>query len=165
MSIAKLIPTMLSLTTPVHSATYYVAQGAPNASDENPGSVEKPWKTLTHAAEMAQEGDTVYIKAGTYRQQLQPENDGVTFLAFGDDRVVLLPDDKITVIEPSAWSKAPDQEFVYVCKPEVEGGWPVDPGNNPPPDLLHTGSTRGVAEMERTIRVKEDMGKECGKRL
>lgn len=122
MSIAKLLPTMLSFTTSVLSATYYVAQDAPNASDENPGREQQPWKTLTHAAETAQEGDTIYIKAGTYRQQLKPENDGVTFLAFGDDRVVLTPDDKITLIEPGAWSKAPDQEFVYACEPEVEGG-------------------------------------------
>ena len=63
MSITKLLPTMLSLTTSVLSATYYVAQDEPNSSDENPGSEQQPWKTLTPAAETAQEGDTVYIKA------------------------------------------------------------------------------------------------------
>jgi len=113
---------MLSMTAYIHVATYYVAQNAPNASDENPGREETPWKTLAHAAEMVQEKDTVYIKAGAYREKLELTGDGVTFCAFGDDKVVLVADDSITLIEPSAWSKTPDSEHVYVCEPGIDIG-------------------------------------------
>ena len=70
----------------VQAATYYVAQEAPNASDKNPGTEEAPWKTLTHAAETAAKGDTVYVKAGTYRERLKLEGERVTIQAFGDGR-------------------------------------------------------------------------------
>ena len=36
------------------------------ASDSNPGSEARPWRTIQHAAEVARPGDTVYVKAGTY---------------------------------------------------------------------------------------------------
>jgi len=116
-----LITTIFSVATYVHSAIYYVAQGAPNASDDNPGAEEQPWKTLTHATEIAHEGDIVYIKAGAYREKLEPTNDGVTFSAFLDDRVVLEPANEVTEIVSGAWRKLPDREFVYVCDPKFSG--------------------------------------------
>lgn len=46
--------------------TYYVDREHPAASDNNPGIEDLPWKTIIHAAEVAQAGDTVLIKAGIY---------------------------------------------------------------------------------------------------
>ena len=48
---SHLIPVLivfLAVSPCFSGASYYVAQQAPNASDENPGSEAKPWKTLTH---------------------------------------------------------------------------------------------------------------------
>ena len=55
--------------------TYYVAL---NGSDSNPGSFDKPWSTINHAAEVLKGGDTVYIRGGTYRisQQIRTINSG-----------------------------------------------------------------------------------------
>ena len=50
LSLAIIVLVLCSLVGAVHGATYYVAQEAPDASDDNPGSEDKPWKTLTHAA-------------------------------------------------------------------------------------------------------------------
>jgi hypothetical protein len=47
---------------------------SPDASDANPGTQEQPWKTLAQAANTAQAGDTVWIKAGIYQETLQPAN-------------------------------------------------------------------------------------------
>lgn len=46
-------------------ATYYVAA---NGSDNNPGTLEKPWATFTHANSLIDSGDTVIARGGTYRE-------------------------------------------------------------------------------------------------
>jgi hypothetical protein len=104
------------------AATYYVAQGAPNASDENLGTQEEPWKTLTHAAQAAAKGDTVYVKAGTYRERLELRGQGVTIQAFGDDGVVVEPAHQGTVIDPGTWRKVPGRDCVYTREQKVEQG-------------------------------------------
>ncbi|GAJ10801.1 unnamed protein product, partial [marine sediment metagenome] len=70
------------------AATYYVDTNNPNAGDDNPGTTEAlPWKTLTKAANTAQAGDTVLVKAGIYNETLRPANSGasgamITFKAY-----------------------------------------------------------------------------------
>ncbi|MBI4585311.1 MAG: DUF1565 domain-containing protein [Planctomycetes bacterium] len=111
---------IVALTACAQAATYYVAPGAPNASDENPGSEEQPWKTLTHACQTVTAGDTVWVKAGVYRETLEPRRDQVTFQAFADDLVTIaLPEGR--VISPAAWSKVPDRPKVYQCQADTEG--------------------------------------------
>ncbi|NUQ61876.1 MAG: right-handed parallel beta-helix repeat-containing protein [Pirellulales bacterium] len=51
--------------------TYVVARLHPAASDENPGTAEKPFKTITRAAEGLQAGDTVVIEDGLYRESVK----------------------------------------------------------------------------------------------
>ena len=55
--------------------TYYVAQSE-NASDTNDGSEAFPFRTIQHAADIAQAGDTVIIHGGTYRETVKPKNSG-----------------------------------------------------------------------------------------
>ncbi len=43
---------------------------ATNGEDSNPGTMEKPLRTIQHAADMAKPGDTVYVRGGSYCQQL-----------------------------------------------------------------------------------------------
>jgi alpha-N-arabinofuranosidase len=62
--------------TTLYSKTYVVDQRNPNASDENPGSKEKPLKTINKAAQMAQAGERVLIYSGIYRETLRPKNEG-----------------------------------------------------------------------------------------
>ena len=86
--VVALLP-ILWLPGYARSATYYVAQAAPNASDENPGSEGQPWKTLAHAAKQVQPKDILFVKAGTYRETLHLTTDKVSVRAFGDDAVSL----------------------------------------------------------------------------
>ena len=47
------------------AATYYVAT---NGSNNNPGTLARPFATLRHAAEnVARAGDTILMRGGTYR--------------------------------------------------------------------------------------------------
>ena len=55
-------------------SVYYVA---PYGDDANPGTFEQPWRTIGHAADVAGPGDTVYIRGGTYIEE-------VTFSHSGD---------------------------------------------------------------------------------
>jgi hypothetical protein len=45
------------------AATYYVA---PNGSDSAKGAIDTPWKSIAHAQQLVQPGDTVYFRGGVY---------------------------------------------------------------------------------------------------
>ncbi len=47
-----------------NAATYYVA---PNGNDGNPGSIGSPFATLKKGHDVAEAGDTVYLRGGTYK--------------------------------------------------------------------------------------------------
>lgn len=96
------------------SKTFFVAPGEKNASDDNPGSEEKPFRTLTKAAEVAQPNDKVWVKAGIYYETLAPESEDVTFAAYGDDKVIIRPPDGER-IEPTRFTLVLGCEAVYEC--------------------------------------------------
>lgn len=79
--------------------TYYVAQGF-NASDNNPGTIDAPFKTLAKASAVAKAGDTVIVREGIYREILAPKNDGtatnpITFRAMEGEEVVLSATERV----------------------------------------------------------------------
>ncbi len=79
--------------------TYYVAQGF-NASDNNPGTIDAPFKTLAKASSVARAGDTVIVREGIYREILAPQNDGtatspVTFRAMEGEEVILSATERV----------------------------------------------------------------------
>lgn len=56
--------------------TYYVSQEHPNASDQNPGTQDAPFLTISRAAEVLQPGETVMIGTGIYRETVTPPRGG-----------------------------------------------------------------------------------------
>lgn len=91
-------PVQVSVTTrtdtiPVGSGRiYYVS---PNGDDSDPGTSVEPFRTISKAASVVVPGDTVYVKAGTYRERVNligksgtPAN-WITFQAFGDGPAIL----------------------------------------------------------------------------
>ena len=70
---------------------YYVA---PTGSDSNPGTEAEPWQTIQKAADTLVAGDTVYIKAGTYEEQVIAQQSGsagnpITYAAYPGDEVTI----------------------------------------------------------------------------
>ncbi|RLJ08460.1 MAG: hypothetical protein DRP13_02355, partial [Candidatus Aenigmatarchaeota archaeon] len=66
---------------------YFVDQNHPNASDDNPGTEELPWKTIQHAANLGISGDVIIVKDGIYHEEgalypsssirgIKPQNSG-----------------------------------------------------------------------------------------
>ncbi len=72
--------------------TYYVA---PNGNDGWPGSISAPWRTISKAARSLAAGNTVYIRAGTYKEQVKPRYSGntrqgyITYAAYPGEKVTL----------------------------------------------------------------------------
>ena len=60
------LPLLAGTPSAVWSAEYYIDQNNPSASDQNPGTISQPWRTITKANQTLVAGDTVYIRAGTY---------------------------------------------------------------------------------------------------
>jgi parallel beta-helix repeat protein len=52
---------------------YYVS---PSGNDSNPGTSAQPWKTLQHAADLVNAGDTIMILPGTYTKGLKLTRSG-----------------------------------------------------------------------------------------
>jgi len=70
---------------------YYVS---PSGNDTNTGSFDSPWKTLEKASETATPGDTIWMKAGTYKEIFSPANSGrsdayITFQNMASESVVI----------------------------------------------------------------------------
>jgi hypothetical protein len=60
----------------VFSRTYYVDGVHPGAADSNPGTPERPFLTINKAARVLQPGERVVIRAGVYRERVDPARGG-----------------------------------------------------------------------------------------
>jgi len=99
------LATLVSLNA--QAATLWVDNQNPQANDNNPGTRDHPWATLSRAAAAAQPGDTVIIRPGIYREHVVVRQSGqpgkpIVFRAEGPG-VVVSGADRLT-----AWTR---------CKP------------------------------------------------
>lgn len=60
----------------VYAKTFYVDQSRLGASDENPGSRDKPFLTINKAAQVVRAGEKVVVKSGVYRELIEPRLGG-----------------------------------------------------------------------------------------
>lgn len=87
--------------------TLVVACNDPAASDGNDGSEAAPLRTINAAAKLAAPGTRVRIKAGLYRECVQPEMGGtdpahmISYEAYGDGDVIIRASEQVTDFAPS----------------------------------------------------------------
>lgn len=68
---------------------------APYGNDQNKGTEQEPWRTVQHAADQAMPGSTVYIRNGTYKEQVHftvggnHEEGSITFASYPKERAVI----------------------------------------------------------------------------
>lgn len=79
-----------------------------SGKDGNPGTLEQPFQTIGKAATIAAPGDTVLIRAGTYRETVTPQRSGkpgkpIVFRAYQKEQVIVSGAD---LIEADAWKPA-----------------------------------------------------------
>jgi hypothetical protein len=83
---------------------YYVDPRHPAAADEPPwGYPGVPLATLAKAMALAQDGETVVLRGGVYRETLKPGCDGVTVCAMQGEKVTISGADAI-----EGWQRAAD---------------------------------------------------------
>src|SRR5579863_9476195 len=75
------------------SSTWYVSTAG---NDANPGTLAAPFQTIQHAASLANWGDAVVIRGGTYHETVHPAHGGVSFDAYGNENVVVTGADSVT---------------------------------------------------------------------
>ncbi|NOZ20136.1 MAG: right-handed parallel beta-helix repeat-containing protein [Planctomycetes bacterium] len=114
---ATTILLVLLLSTSVIAATYHVAQNVPGASNENPGTMEQPWKTISKAAKTMGAGDKVIVHKGVYREWVCPKNSGkegapITYEAAKGEEVILTGADIFT-----DWKRVEGDKPIYQHSP------------------------------------------------
>ncbi len=92
----------------LHSqTTYYVAK---NGDNNNPGTEAHPFLSIQKGVDMAGAGDVVFVKAGTYNEEVSITNSGtagnpVKLSAYpGDELNVIIDGTGINVSKNSAWA-------------------------------------------------------------
>ena len=85
------IPCDAQPAAPTAGTIYYVD---PSGDDDHPGSLAYPWRTIQKAADTLSAGDTVYIRAGVYQEQVIPQNSGsagqpITYTAYPGETAML----------------------------------------------------------------------------
>ena len=104
---------VVAAATSASGEEYHVAVRHPAASDEAPGTRDRPWKTISKAATSVQPGDCVLIHGGVYREHVVLKNSGteeapITFAAAPAAEVTVTGADRIT-----AWEKVEGDGNVY----------------------------------------------------
>jgi len=99
---------------PAAARTWVVDQKSPQAADDGPGTEGKPFKTIAPAAEQAQPGDTVLVRAGVYRERVVPARGGeegkpITYTAVRNEEVYVKGSEVFT----PAWEAVAGHPGVY----------------------------------------------------
>lgn len=86
---------------------------APNGDDAQPGSVNKPLRTVQRCANLADPGDRCVLRAGTYRETLRPPRSGttqaaITFEAFSGEAATISGADPV-----QGWTRVAPRSKVY----------------------------------------------------
>jgi hypothetical protein len=95
-----------------------------NGTNTNPGTLAQPFATIQEAANVAQPGDTVYIRGGSYHETVDPVNSGtasapITFEPYNNESVTIDGADAVT-----GWTSY--QGNIY----QAPQGWDLGEGNN-----------------------------------
>lgn len=125
---------------------YYVS---PDGKPGNPGTREAPLATIQAAADVAQAGDTVFIKPGTYCETVKPKNSGkegspITFRNCpGEEKPTICAGDRVT----GPWTLEGNNIYWAPCN------WGMGPGRN---QVVADGDLM-IEAREPNIAGKEDL--------
>ena len=140
-----------------YERVYHVACAHPAASDDGPGTEERPWATIGRAAAALQPAEKVVVHAGIYRERVSPARGGE-----GPDRMIAYeaaPGEAVYVRGSRVWQPtfAPSQGWDLGALPSGSAGMDGRPASAvvrrlqplPRPELflrvhhLHTGLDGG----------------------
>ena len=144
------------MTTDLHVST--------TGSDRADGSVERPFRTINHAAQLAQPGDTVIVHAGEYREWVRPRYGGlsdqrrITYTAAPGEHVVIKGSEPATswqLVDGTVWRTIVPNTLFGDFNPfaeEIDGDWIVYADANSPKKHLGEVYLNGISFYEVTSR-------------
>ena len=105
----------------VQAADRYVSL---SGNDANPGTLAAPLATITHAAALAQPGDTIHVRGGVYTERVKIYSKGtaaarITFKPYGGEKVII---DGATVPADKAIVSLNETQYVDFSGFEVRNG-------------------------------------------
>ena len=113
---------------------YHVAK---HGNDKNKGTYESPFLTISKAAKLADEGDTVIVHEGEYREWVKPVNGArtnahrITYTAAEGEKVIIKGSEILagwTKTEDGKWTASVDNAIFGEENPyetEVNGDWMI----------------------------------------
>ena len=119
-----------------------VVHVATTGSDSSDGSPNRPLRTISRAAELAQAGDAVVVHEGVYREWVRPPRGGlsdqrrITYEAAAGERVVVKGSERVTgwaPVESTVWTVSVPNSLFGSFNPfaeEIDGDWIVYPEKN-----------------------------------
>ena len=128
----------------LHASEFHVATGG---SDTNPGTLAAPFRTIQHAADLAQPGDVITVHKGTYRERINPSRGGksdrkrIVYQAAPGERVEIAGSEVVTnwvKIQEDVWQATLPNSFFGNFNPYndlIHGDWFRDKGRK-----HHTGA-------------------------
>lgn len=122
------------------SRIYYVS---PNGCNCNPGTIDAPFATINHAAQLALPGDTVRVRGGVYREWVDPSEGGltptnrITYEVMPGEHAVIKGSEVVTgwtPVEGTVWKAEVNNAVFGSWNPfekAVEGDWLMSPREDP----------------------------------
>ncbi|MBC7327801.1 right-handed parallel beta-helix repeat-containing protein [bacterium] len=112
----KLFGLLLLFVLQILGKVYYVDNQNPQASDDNPGTLQLPFKTIDKAAQVVEPGDIVIVKPGIYREHIKLARSGkpgapISFIAEPPHSVIVSGADIV-----KGWRKIEGKEPIYAVK-------------------------------------------------
>ncbi len=91
------------------SKTYYVDANSRKSSDKGPGTLKRPFRTISKAAEVLKPGERVVIASGIYRERVSPARGGS-----GPDKMI-------------SYEAAPGATVIVKGSDILKDGWETSP--------------------------------------
>ena len=159
----------LSVSTAAQASTFYVAT---IGNDANRGTEAAPFRTIQHAADLAQPGDVITVHEGFYRERVSPPRGGtsdakrIVYQAAPGERPVITGAERVknwVKVQPDVWKTTLPNAFFGAFNPYsdlIHGDWFSPLGRQ-----HHTGAVylRGnwLAEAASLDEVMKPMGNEA----
>ncbi len=124
----------LGVCTPgvLHAREYHVSKNGDNA---NPGTLSRPFETISAAAVVARPGDVITVHEGTYRERVNPPRGGtsddkrIVYRAAPGEKVVIKGSERVTGwkrVEKDVWAVTLPNSFFGDFNPYsdlIQGDW------------------------------------------
>ena len=123
---------LLAFSTVVAAGTFHVAT---TGSDTNSGTEKAPFRTIQHAADLAQPGDVITVHQGIYRERVTPPRGGtvdgkrITYQAALSEKVEIKGSEVVTnwvKLQDNVWQAVIPNSFFGSFNPycdSIHGDW------------------------------------------